>query len=37
MWVAIVMEIWNHISKIVFREGVVDVVEVFYLAQLKGW
>jgi len=35
MWMTIVTEIWNHRNKIVFKEGVVDVVEVFSLAQLK--
>jgi len=37
MWVAIMTKISNHKNKIVFRGGVVNVVEVFFLAQLKGW
>jgi len=37
MWVAVVTEIWKHRNKVVFRGGVVDEVEVFCLAQLKGW
>jgi len=37
MWMTIVTKIWNHRNKIVFKEGVVDVVEVFSLAQLKVW
>jgi len=37
MWVAIVSEIWSHRNKVVFRGGIVDVEEIFSLAQLKGW
>jgi len=37
MWVAIVLEIWNHINKVVFKGGVVDHEEIFSLAHLKGW
>jgi len=37
MWVAIVLEIWNHKIKVVFNRGIVDAVEIFSLAQLKGW
>ena len=37
MWVTIVLEIWNHRNKVVFNRGVVDVVEICSLAQLKGW
>jgi len=33
----IVLKIWNHRNKVVFNRGVVDVVEIFSLAQLKGW
>ena len=37
MWVAIVSEIWNHRNKVVFKGGVVDHKEIFYLTQLKNW
>jgi len=37
MWLAIVCEIWNHRNKVVFKNGRVDDVEIFSLAQLKGW
>jgi len=36
MWVAIVSKIWHNRNKVVFRGWVVDVEEVFSLAQLKG-
>jgi len=34
--VATVSEIWNHRNKIVFNGGVMDIEEIFTLAQLKG-
>jgi len=34
---AVVCEIWNHRNKVVFKNGRVDDVEIFYLAQMKGW
>jgi len=37
MWVTIVIEIWNQRNKVVFNRGVVDAMEIFTLAQLKGW
>ena len=37
MWVAIVWEIWHHRNKVVFKNGIVDSEEIFYLAQIKGW
>ena len=36
MWVAIVSETWTHRNKIVFRNWVVDSVEIFSLAQIRG-
>jgi len=36
MCVAIVLEVWSHRNKVVFKGGVVDDVEIFSLAQLKG-
>jgi len=37
VWVAIVWEIWTQRNKVVFNGGVVYAIEVFSLAQLKGW
>jgi len=37
LWVAIVSEVWSHRNKVVFKGGVVDAIEIFSLAQLKGW
>jgi len=37
LWVAIISEVWSHKNKVVFKGGVVDAVEIFSLAQLKGW
>jgi len=37
MWVAIVTETRAHRNKVVFRNGVVDSVEIFFLAQIQGW
>jgi len=37
MWVAIASEVWSLRNKVVFKGGVVDAVEIFSLAQLKGW
>jgi len=36
VWIAVMIEIWKHRNKIVFRGGIVDEEEVFCLAQLKG-
>ena len=30
-------ELWNHRNKVIFNIGLVDVIEIFTLAQLKGW
>jgi len=37
LWVAIVWEIWKQRNKIAFSDAIVDEVEEFSLAQLKGW
>jgi len=37
VWVAVVWEIWVQRNKVIFNEGVDDAVEIFSLAQLKGW
>ena len=34
LWVTIVTETWVHRNKVVFRNGVVDNIEIFSLAQL---
>jgi len=31
MWVVVVIEIWKHENKVVFRGGVVDEMKVFCL------
>ena len=36
LWVVIVWEIWKQRNKIAFNDAIVDEVEVFFLAQLKG-
>ena len=33
VWVSIIRNIWNHRNKIVFRQGKVDVEEIFTLTQ----
>jgi len=37
MWIAIVLKVWSHKNKVVFKDGVVDADKIFSLAQLKGW
>jgi len=37
IWIVVVSEIWSLRNKIIFKEGVVDVSEVFALIQLKAW
>jgi len=37
IWIVVVNEIWKHRNKVIFRGGVIDVVEVFALVQLKAW
>jgi len=37
IWIAMVNEIWCHRNKIVFNEEVLNLSEIFYLAQLKVW
>jgi len=37
VWIAIVWEIWIQRNKVVFNNDVVNAVEIFTLAQLKGW
>jgi len=36
MWIA-VWKIWLHRNKIVFKNGVVYIEKIFYLALIKGW
>jgi len=37
IWVGIVSEIWNHRNNVVFKNGRVDLVEVFTMVQRKTW
>jgi len=37
IWIAVINEIWKHRNKVIFKGGVVDVLEVFALIQLKTW
>ncbi|XP_068492296.1 uncharacterized protein [Phaseolus vulgaris] len=37
IWIAVVNEIWKHRNRVIFRRGVIDVLEVFALVQLKAW
>jgi len=36
-WIVIVSEIWKHRNKHIFEGGVIDLSEVFTLAQLRAW
>jgi len=37
IWIGVVNEVWKHKNRVIFKGGVVDVVKVFVLAQLKAW
>jgi len=37
VWIAMVSEIWKHRNKHIFQCGVIDLSEVFTLAQLRVW
>jgi len=37
VWIAIVGEIWKHQNMCVFKNGRVDHIEVFVVAQRKVW
>jgi len=37
MWVAIVRSIWEQRNKVVFKQGVPDVKEIFQLTELLSW
>jgi len=37
IWVGIIGEIWNHRNRVVFKNGRVDLVEVFTMVQRKTW
>ena len=37
MWAAVVWCLWEHRNAILFNQGVVDVEEVLYKAQLRSW
>jgi len=36
-WIAVVNEIWKHKNRVIFKGGVVGVLEAFVLVQLKAW
>jgi len=37
IWIAVANEVLKHRNGVIFKGGVVDVVEVFTLLQLKAW
>jgi len=37
IWAAIVWSVWEQRNLVVFKQGVVDVEEMFQQAQLKSW
>ena len=37
MWISIIWGIWNHRNRIIFNSAVVDPIEIFAMAQVKGW
>ncbi|ESW05670.1 hypothetical protein PHAVU_011G199700, partial [Phaseolus vulgaris] len=37
IWVCIIGEIWNHRNMVVFKNGQVDLFEVFTVVQRKTW
>ena len=37
LWVAIMTKTQAHRNKVIFRNGVVDSVEIFSLVQIRGW
>jgi len=37
IWVGIIGEIWNHRNRVVFKNGRVDLVEVFIVVQSNTW
>jgi len=36
LWVAVIWKVWKHINKAIFRQGKMDDVEIFSLAQLNA-
>jgi len=37
VWITVVGELWNHKNKSIFRNGMIDHIEIFTMAQLKVW
>ena len=37
IWIAVVNEIWKHRNNVIFKGGVINVLEVFALVQQKAW
>jgi len=35
IWIAVINEVWNYKNKVIFKEGIIDVLEAFALIQLK--
>jgi len=37
IWIAVVNEVRKHTNRVIFKRGVVNVLEVFAFVQLKAW
>jgi len=37
LWTSIVWSIWEQGNNVIFKQGIVDVEEIFHKAQLKSW
>jgi len=37
IWIAVVNEVWRHRNRVIFKGGVIDVMEAFALVHLKIW
>jgi len=37
IWVGIIGEIWNYRNMVIFKNGCIDLVEVFTVVQRKTW
>jgi len=35
IWIVVVSKIWKHMNNFIFKGGVVDVLELFAMVQLK--
>jgi len=34
LWVVVVWNIWDHMNKVIFKQGKVDMEEIFHMVQL---